>query len=382
MKVLIIHTKYNQTGGEDAVVDQEAQLLRQEHDVEILYFQNKVGISGALQFLISIWNRKSAQVLRAKINEFKPDVVHLHNFHFAGGPLLIRVVKKMNHPLVQTLHNYRLLCPSAILLHNNQLFLNSLDERFPWTAIRNKVYRNSSLLTFWLSFVFWWHKKIGTFNKVDRYICLTDFSKELMQKNISWIDSKKFVVKPNFTESIAVINKTERQNHFLFIGRLSEEKGIEVLLKAFENTNYQLRIAGDGPLKNLVEQKTLQHSNIKYLGVLNKTAVNRELSSTQALIFPSIWYEGMPMTILEAFSNSTPVIASNIGAMSTMIEHSVNGLHFEVGNYLDLQAQLDSWENRPHAEMQKNVLETFEKQYAPDLQMNYFNQIYQGALNK
>lgn len=383
MKILLIHTNYTQAGGEDAVVLQEMELLQQQHEVEILYFQNQAGLKGALQFLCSIWNVNTGSVVRKKIKAFQPDVVHLHNWHFASGPLIIRIVKKMGVPLVHTLHNYRLICPSAILLHNNQLFLDSLQQPFPWSAIKKGVYRNSILQTFWLSTVVWFHKKIGSFKRIDTYICLTEFSRKLLQESDLAIDPQKIVVKPNFTKIVRQPNSITRSTHFLFIGRLSTEKGIEVLLTAFEFSNIQLKIAGDGPLKELVLQKSKENANITYLGMLTEEKVNTELSMTQALIVSSICYEGMPMTILEAFSNKTPVIAANLGAMSTMVEHNKNGLHFEDSNAADLKEKIDDWVKLPETEkeaMRNNSFNSYQSLYAPEQQMAYFEAIYKQAI--
>ncbi len=383
MKILIIHTKYHLAGGEDAVVAQEAELLKQQYEVEVLYFQNHTGIRGLFQFLISIWNINASRKVRLKIKQFQPDVVHLHNFHFASGPLIIRTVKKMGVPLVQTLHNYRLLCPSAILLHNNQLFLDSLHQEFPWSAIRKSVYRNSSVLTFWLAIVFWFHKKIGTFKKVDKYICLTEFSKQLIEKSKLEIEPQQLVVKPNFVKRVQKIQVAVRKNHFLFVGRLSEEKGIDVLLRAFENSEFVLKIAGNGPLEEMVKQKANECTNIIYLGSLNGQQVNEELSISQALILSSICYEGMPMTILEAFSAKTPVIASNLGAMSTIVKHQNNGLHFEVGNVSDLKAKINEWLNfsvEKKEEFRQQAFNSYHTYYAPEQQMEYFDDIYTSVL--
>jgi glycosyltransferase involved in cell wall biosynthesis len=383
LKILIIHTKYAQAGGEDAVVVQETALLKQSHDVEVVYFQNQTGIKGMFQFLGSIWNLSAGRKVRTKINQFQPDVVHLHNFHFASGPFIIRLIHKMGVPMVQTLHNYRLLCPSAILLDDNQLFLDSLQQKFAWSAVRKRVYRKSSLLTFWLAIVFWWHKKIGTFKMVDRYICLTEFSKQLIHQSQLGIEPHQIVVKPNFTKIREQTQELNRGNHFLFVGRLSEEKGIDVLLAAFENTAYNLKIAGDGPLVNKIKQTANQCANITYLGPLSNKDVNLELIKAQALIFPSIWYEGMPMTILEAFSNKTPVIASNLGAMSSMIQYRKNGLHFEAGNALDLKVKLSEWMNLSDSEKEQIRQETFkcyQTLYAPEQQLQYFDDIYQSVL--
>ena len=128
MKILFIHSQYLQFGGEDTVVEQEVKLLNNKHRVETLFFKNTGGLNGFFQFLFSIWNIKNARIVKKKIKEFKPDVVHIHNLHFATGPLIIRTIKKLEVPLVLTIHNYRLLCPSATLMHNNTLYLKSVKK--------------------------------------------------------------------------------------------------------------------------------------------------------------------------------------------------------------------------------------------------------------
>lgn len=384
MKILLIHNKYQHQGGEDTVVQQEADLLRENYIVETLFFQNQKGIKGALQFLCSIWNVFAAQTLRKKIKSFQPDLIHVHNWHFASGPILFRVAKKMEVPVVHTLHNYRLLCPSAILLHNNMLFTESLHQNFPWKAVQKKVYRNSSFQTFWLAFIVWFHKKIGTWKYIEKYICLTQFTIDLFQQSKMGLDESKFTVKPNFIENPSELTEIAREDHFLFIGRLSEEKGIQTLLDAFKDSNYQLRIAGDGPVKDQVIDALKKIKNIQYLGSLSRKEVKSELQRTQALIFPSIWFEGMPMTIIESFGCGTPVIASNLGAMKSMIQENKNGLFFKPGDSKDLLLKIDQFvalTKKEKKAMQENAHNTFKQNYSVDKQMEYFKDIYQGVIH-
>lgn len=385
MKILLIHTHYQLHGGEDAVVKQEIELLKHHHTVEVLWFQNQAGLKGALQFLCSIWNIGSATTVRKKIQEFKPDVVHVHNWHFAMGPLVFREISRLGIPIVHTVHNYRLLCPSAILLYNGQLFTDSLNQAFPWKAILNKVYRSSIAQTFWLSFVVWFHKRIGTWKKIDSYVCLTPFAVDLFQQSNFGIPKNQFTVKPNFTAISKELQTVDREKHFLFIGRLSEEKGLTVLLDAFKDSLFVLKIAGDGPLKKLVLNTTRQSSNIIYLGNLTNEKVTEELQKTQALIFPSVWYEGMPMTILEAFSTATPVIASNLGAMTSLISNKSNGFHFEPGNMNNLKEIVTKFDALSMSEkklMGFTAFQNYKDIYSPELQLGYFDAIYSKVLKK
>lgn len=385
MKILIIHSCYQLRGGEDAVVEQEMELLQQQYKVEILSFQNQGGWRGALQFLGSIWNRRATNKVKQKIHEFQPDVVHVHNWHFALGPLVFRTIHSLGIPVVHTVHNYRLLCPSAILLHKGQLFTDSLRQSFPWKAVCNKVYRSSVVLTFWLAFIVWFHKKIGIWKKIDSYVCLTPFAVDLFQESNFGVAKEQFSVKPNFTTAPEMIQPIAREKHFLFIGRLSEEKGIETLLDAFKKMPFALKIAGDGPLKSKVVQAENDFDNISYLGSLTANGVIEELQKTQALLFPSVWFEGMPMTILEALSCQTPIIASNLGAMRSLIIDGYNGFHFEPANVESLKGVVCRYESLSLIEKNQmgiNAFENYKSHYSPELQLGYFDSLYKKVTIK
>jgi glycosyltransferase involved in cell wall biosynthesis len=385
LKILIIHSYYQLQGGEDTVVEQEMELLKQHHIIKILRFHNQGGWRGALQFLGSIWNIRTANVVKKKIQEFHPDIVHIHNWHFALGPLVFRMIKSLGIPVVHTVHNYRLLCPSAILLHKGQLFTDSLKQSFPWKAVQNKVYRSSVVLTFWLAFVVWFHKKIGTWKKIDSFVCLTPFAVTLFQESNFGLPKEQFSVKPNFAEATKYLSSVAKESHFLFIGRLSEEKGIKILLDAFKELPFLLKIAGDGPLKNSVVQASTEFANIGYLGSLTNKEVRLALSKAQALIFPSVWYEPFGLVNIEAFSNRTPVLASKIGAPQSLIIDGYNGFHFEPGNTDQLKAVVNRFSALSLVEKEQmgtNAYENYKSHYSPELQLGYFESIYNKVIRK
>ncbi len=248
MKVLLIHTKYVFKGGEDAVFEQEFRLLSQKIEVQSLVFQNQSGWRGLLQFIQSIWNVGCCQMLKRKVELFNPDIIHVHNAHFAVGSIVYAVAHKLNIPIVATLHNYRLLCPSGTLHKGSNLFTESLHTIFPWKAVWIRAYRNSFLQTFWLALSTWFHKSIGTWKKVDKYIVLTLFAKELFLHFRLALNEIQLVVKPNFVEN-QQLGHLKRGAQFLFVGRLSEEKGIRTLLETFNQSDSPLYIVGDGPMK-------------------------------------------------------------------------------------------------------------------------------------
>ena len=382
MRILIVHNYYQDPGGEDEVFRLEKLKLSETEEVRELSFINKKGWKGFFQFMLYPFNFIAKRKIEAEIEHFKPEIVHFHNLHYAVGPIAIRVIKKRNIPMVMTLHNYRLICPSATLFSNGNIFLDSVKASFPWKAVKLGLSSNSAIKTFWFAFGVWLHKKIGTWNMVDRYIVLTDFAKQLFIDSSLNVSPSKFVVKPNF-----IINpnfaKVAKQDHFLFVGRLTEEKGINVLLQTALKGNFKLRIAGDGPLKNDVVNACEQNGNITYLGSLAKADILKEMNLCSALIFPSTWFEGMPMTIIEAFACVTPVIASNLGAMQTMITNGENGLLFTVGDASSLLQTVENFNQLgapQKLQMGENAKANYEKYYAEETNKAQLLGIYKDAI--
>jgi glycosyltransferase involved in cell wall biosynthesis len=381
MKILIIHSFYREKGGEDNMVLGKIALLKDaSFEVELLAFQNPSHVLSALVVLFfAVFNVSSFFKTIKTIRKYQPDIVHLHNWHFAASPSVIIAAHFFKIPIVLTAHNFRLICPSAILFYKGDLFLESLKEKFPWTAIKIGAYRNSSLQTFWLAFTVYLHKKLKTWQKVSKFIVFSEFMKDIFVQSTFGIPANKFTIKQNSITDPPFGVSVARKNHFVFVGRLVVEKGIDVLLDAFANTNFQLLIYGYGPLEQKVRDFAALHQNITYKGALPHDDLFDELRKCSALIFPSIWFEGMPLTVIEAFSTGTPVIASNLGAMSTMIQDHYNGLHFEAGNPVDLAQKLAYWsacsENEKELYSQRARV-AYEKNYTPQANIQRLESIY------
>jgi len=383
VKILLIHTFYGQGGGEDQVFKNECELLSYAADARQLCFNNGgKKIQVLLNFILGPFNILSLAKFNAAIKADRPDVIHIHNWHFAASPILIRAAKKLKIPVVVTLHNYRLLCPSATLFHNGKLFTESLKERFPWKAISNKVYRDSWLQTFWLAGITYWHKRLKTWQSVDRYITLNEFSKQLFLKSDLHLKESQIDVKANFV-SDSGYNVKQRESYYLYVGRLSPEKGLPTLLAAFSNTSYKIRIVGDGPLRKNVEQAAKENENITYLGACSNESIRSLMKSASALIFPSIWFEGMPMTILEAFSTGTFVIGSKLGAMESLIADDYNGYLFTPGDILSLRANIARWESLDSLSRSIRSIrarQTYESHYTPENNLDKLLNIYSSTI--
>jgi glycosyltransferase involved in cell wall biosynthesis len=335
-----------------------------------------------MSFRIKVHNPGSTRKIREKIEHFNPDIIHVHNFFPLVSPSIFALAKRINIPIILTLHNYRLICPSATLVHSGKIYERSIHSFFPIDAIMKGVYRNSRLQTAAVAIMVAWHNLIGTWRyKVDFYIALSNFAKEKFKSSALAIPEERMVVKPNFVPDFGIGHST-RDNELLFVGRLVEEKGIRVLLRATRLLPFKLTIIGDGPMRKLVTDAARINPNIHYLGFQDKTNIARYMKKCKALIFPSIWYEGFPLAILEAFSTGTLVIASDLGAMSEIIHNGINGLLFEAGNERALVAKIAEIDAQPESakRLANNARLDYLAHYTPEKNYGSLASIYNKAL--
>lgn len=386
MKVLIIHNRYKEKGGEDTTVANEYELLKANHvNVEVVYFDNNgSSLAQILKFLSYPFNFSSYFKIRRIVSQKKPDIVHIHNFFFACSPLAFWALKHKNIPFVITIQNFRLICPSYTLFKDGSLYLKSIKKRFSFEPVLDKVYRNSMLLTFWLYLSNFLHYKIGTWGLASQFIFVSKFSKNIFEQSALAKYNSKFTYKPNFMEA-PVLPFSRQEDYFIFIGRLTEEKGIDVLIQSCNAYNYKLIIIGDGDMKDEVVKLADQHDKVTYLGFKDKTTIIDYLSKAKALIFPSIWFEGMPLTIIESFAVSTPVIASNLGAMSEMIEDNVNGYHFVANDVVDLVSKIKHIQQldiNDYQRLRETTKLNFDNTYTTQLNYKLLTAIYQKAIEQ
>ncbi len=382
MKVLIVHTTYKLKGGEDSVVANETDLLNAAGvETSVLQFSNTG--STLLKVAQMPFNFGSYRATKQKIREFKPDIVHIHNLHFAGSASVILAIKKFKIPIVFTLHNYRLLCPSATLFYNGAMFTDSLTQNFPLNAIKKGVYLNSKPLTFWLGASLWLHQALGTWQKIDKFIALGQHTKEIFANSKLNSIADKIVIKPNFC--FKSIEYSTSGEYYLYVGRLSEEKGVNVLLKAFEENGLPLKIAGTGPMENEVIGSAQTHTNIQFVGSVDKEMVNSLMGNAKALIFPSQWYETFGMVIIEAFSAGVPVIASNLGQLKFTVNDQKNGLLFESGNEDDLNKKLYYFESLSSEQIKhykEGAFNSYSEKYSPEINTAALLSIYSNLINR
>ena len=387
MKILFIHNKYKQYGGEDAALELEASLLKEKgHHVQVLLFDNKEIIGFFSKIKIgrgAFYNINSAKKLEKVISQFKPDVLHIHNMFFVASPSLVFVAHRHKIPVILTLHNYRLICANATLLRNNEICELCIHKKLPLEGILHKCYRNSAIESALVTSITGVHKIINTWkNKITTYITLNDFSRSKLLNSSLQIPASKMIVKSNFVNDFGE-GIHPRENFFLFAGRISKEKGVYVLTKAFADMpQYKIIILGSGPEMNALKEKYKSFANIIFKGQVKQKEVREYLKHCKALICPSVWHEGTSLTIMEAFAAGTPVIASRSIKTLVPINDGFNGFHFTPGDPCDLQKKIRLFEIEAAKSklIYMNARQVYLEHYHPDIHYNAILKIYQKAI--
>lgn len=378
LKVLVVHNRYQLAGGEDAVVDEEVRLLRSRgHEVETYLRDNHElkDISALDAFSQALWSRRTWREITQLVDGFRPDVIHAHNTFALVSASIYWAAKRAAVPVVQTLHNFRLLCVQAMFLREGRVCEDCLG-RVPWPGVVRKCYRNSGLQSAALATMVGMHRTIGTYReKVARYIALTEFCRAKFIEG--GLPAARIVVKPNFVD-VAHPPETSRSGG-LFVGRLAPEKGLDTLIDSLrELPNVAIDVIGDGPERSKAEP----HSQLKVTGWLAPAAVQERMQHAGYLVMPSIWYENFPRTLVEAYANGLPVIASRLGAMAELVEHGRTGLLFEPGDPSDLARHLAWAEAFPKKmrAMGERAREVYEQRFTPERNYEQLMAIYHDAI--
>lgn len=379
MRILVAHNAYQQRGGEDSVVADEMALLRRYgHEVQ-RYGRHNDEIAGTSRPALAagtLWSARTAREVPALIRQFRPDIVHVHNTFPLISPGIYWAAAAQGVPVVQTLHNFRLLCPQAMFLRAGKVCEDCLG-RLPLAGLVHGCYRDSRVQTATLGAMLAVHRGLGTFRrKVSRYIALNEFCRRKFVAG--GLPAERIAVKPNFVDFPAP--PAGGRAGFLFVGRLSREKGIATLAEALAAVPAaRLGVAGGGPEAALLADRP----RIDLLGALPAEAVRQAMGRALALVLPSIWYENMPRTLVEAFACGLPVLASRLGAMADLVTDGVTGLLFAPGDAADLAAKLQWALAHPDemARMGGNARREYEASYTGERNHALLMNIYQEAID-
>lgn len=383
MRILSVHNYYQIRGGEDESSESEQNLLREMgHSVEV-YAENNDRIANinALQMAAdTIWSQSAYQKVKQLATQ-QCDLMHVQNFFPLISPSVYYAAKSQGVPVVQTLRNYRLLCPNGLFFRQGRVCEDCLGQAVPLPGVWHGCYRESRAASGVVATMLSVHRAMQTWIKmVDVYVALTEFAK---QKFIQGgLPADKIVVKPNFVNPDPGIGEGNG-GYALYVGRLSVEKGLDTLLNAWEHLGNQLplKIVGDGPLAEQVIVATKKIDGVEWLGRQPMTEVYRLMGEAKILIFPSKWYETFGRVALEAFAKGTPVIAANIGAIAELVEHGRTGWHFKAGDAQDLACQVEFALAHPQAlqQMRREVRFEFDSKYTAKQNYQQLMNIYQLA---
>jgi glycosyltransferase involved in cell wall biosynthesis len=381
LRILILHSRYlsGDASGENRVVEDEYRLLKEGgHDVR-LWQPSPTDVRGINLLKTSagaIWSHSAVRRVVHMAREHRSDVVHIHNLIPALSPAAIRGVAAEGIPVVITLHNYRYMCLPSTFLRDDRICEDCLGH-VPWRGIYHRCYRGSALASGVMAASFTLHGKIGTFTKVARFFAVSSFVREKYIE--AGFPPESIAIKPNFAWPAEV--REGAGDYFLFAGRLSAEKGIETLVRAWDRSLGRLVIVGDGPQADML--KRTGADGVEFRGLVEGSEMPHLLRRARALLLPSIWYEAQPRIILEAYAAGVPVIASEIGGLAELVTDGVTGFTVPVqdGNaWTSAIGRLR--DERMTLNLGANALESWRTHYSPDHGLRNLEEAYKGAANR
>lgn len=333
MRILQIHNRYQQAGGEDAVVRAEATLLRAGgHEVVEYHVQNPTGaVEASAAMALASWNPLTARAVRAQVERAQPDVAHVHNTWFTLSPSVHRALAAAGIPAVMTLHNFRLQCVNGLLLRDGQVCEDCVGTH-PWRGVIHRCYRQSFASSAVGASTIALNRRLGTWDHVAIFLVMTEFGRE--RAVASGLPAERVVVKPHVVPDPGPRQAPPSTSTTVrFVGRLSEEKGLDTLLAAWAAAapeGLQLELIGDGPMRPELERR--RSEGVDLVGPLPPAEVTRRMLSARALVFPSVWYETFGLVVAEAAAAGLPVLASDLGGTPELVGGGTGGWLVKAGD--------------------------------------------------
>jgi glycosyltransferase involved in cell wall biosynthesis len=383
LHVLIAHNRYQQYGGEDAVVDAEVRMLESAgHRVSTHFVDNDAihGLAAQLRTAAgTVYNAASRRTLAARLRDERPDVVHVHNFFPRLSPSIFDACRDAGVPSVMTVHNFRLTCSSAFLFRDGHICEDCVRGT-AYNAVLHGCYRGSRAGSAVLASMIAYHRRVGTWQtKVDRFIALTEFSRAKLIE--AGLPADRLVVKANCLPQMAELapSPLPAAPSALFFGRLSVEKGVDVLLEAWRGVDVPLTVIGDGPERARLE--ALAPAHVRFLGHQPREEIFARIAAASLIVVPSLWYENFPMAVVETQALGRPVLASDVGALREIVPDTV-GRRFRLGDADDLARVAREMVAAPAelAEMAAAARQTYEARLSPAVNLAQLVGIYQSVI--
>lgn len=394
LKILQVHNWYQIPGGEDVVVANEKRLLEMNGHEVFLYSRNNSELNnmGIFKKLLipftAIYSFRTYRDVKRIIREKHIDVVHVHNTLMMVSPSVFYAAFRCHVPVVQTLHNFRMLCPAGSFFRGDRI-CEECSEKGLQCSLKYGCYRGSKVQTFVSAAILKIHRMLGTYRKVN-FICLTEFNKkklsQLNKKGRAVVDMSKVHIKPNFTfQDADDFESSSKLDYFLFVGRVEALKGIDIVIKAFEQMRDQrLVVAGDGPLMEQMKEYIKEHnmSNVEFAGYLSKPQLQEKYRKARAVIMSSQCYEAFAMTIAEAYSYGVPVIAGDVGNLRNMVEENITGIRFKYDSPEDLVKKVKQYNVMDIELLKGNAKSFYEQRLRPEDNYRILEKIYHDILEK
>lgn len=363
----------------------EAALLRRFGHEVTEFIKNNNEIDSLSRFALvrtTIWSSETYSEFSRLLEAARPDVVHFHNTLPLISPAAIHAAKALGIATVQTLHNYRLLCPNGLFYRNARPCEDCMGRHFAWPGIVHACYRDSRPATAAIAAMLAVHHRLRTWtDKIDLHIALTEFGR---QKFIAGgMPAEKLVVKPNFLARDP--GPGEGDGRFaIFVGRLTAEKGIKTLLAAWQTIQDRLplRILGTGPLGDVVAAVAAQTPGAAWLGERTHPEVLDLIGKASVLVMPSEWYEPFGLAVIEAFAKGTPVVGADIGSIGSLVEDGRNGYLYKPGHPSDLATKIETLIANPDRtqRMRFAARQTYEDHYTAERNYAALMRIYESAI--
>lgn len=378
------HVAYRQRGGEDAVFDNECDLL-ERGGVEVVrarFSNDDIDEQGVVRKLglglTTVWSSRGRGEIQALLRKEKPQVAHFHNTFPLLSPSVYWACRAERVPVVQTLHNFRLICPNGILYRDGAVCEECPDYGLQ-RSIRHACYRDSRLATAAVVAMLQTNRRIGSYQQVSAYIALTQFAAARFAA--AGIPRERIRIKPNFLPDPTPAEFAVGA-YGLYIGRISKEKGLATLVEALAligSPALPLKVAGDGPervsLQRLAESRGLP---IEFCGFVEPEPLRRLLRRSAFLVVPSLCFEGFPMVLLEAFAAGKPVLASRLGGLDELVEDGHTGRKFRPGDAAELARLWTELSAGPAAleDMGRNARARFDRDYTDAANLRRLRSIY------
>ena len=385
--ILIVHNYYQIPGGEDTVVANEKKMLEEHGHKVILYSRNNSELKemSKPQKLIlpftTVFNPRTYRDIKRIIKSEHIDIVHVHNTLNLISPAVYYIARAMKVPVVQTIHNFRLLCPGATFYRDGRICEDCVSKGLI-CAVKHGCYRNSKMQTLACVISTKLHRMTGIYGKIN-YICLTEFNKEKLLQ-LKQIKADRIFVKPNFVEILTeeIVPYEKRENQFIFAGRLDKLKGVDILFEAWNqmgSTAPKLNVCGVGPIEEWCRKFLADHPNcnIEMKGFVPNKEARKLIANSKALILPTQWFEGFPMTVVEAFSVGTPVIGSDIGNTNDLIIDGITGAKFKADSKDELIQTVKRVDE--YKDIYQSTFQQFKKLYTESANYECLIKLYHSA---